>query len=421
MTDSSNWIHTRIDRVATVNARIGWKALTASEYQPDGYPLLATPNIKSASIDFEGVNYIGQFRYDESPELKLRIDDVLLAKDGSTLGITNIVRQLPRPSTVNGSIAILRAFAIEPRFLRYALESRGIQETINAIKGGMGVPHLFQRDIKRLSLAAPRPDEQRRIADFLDLETERIDRLFTFRRDQVAYLSEGLQSEASRLTGRDDLANGRVESDWQIIQLRRVVTKVQTGTTPTDVLQPSPRADDLPWYTPSELVGTLGIREASKSVPRSDLASIPRFSAGSILVVGIGESLGKVADLDHEATGNQQLTAIKFADSVDRRFMAWQLYAAQNELRSWAQYSRVRILNNDTLKSFLISIPALSFQIEARRYLDRRLAQLHAFNTSALEFSRVAMERREALITAAVTGQIDVTTDRGYYTVGVNS
>ena len=71
MSTPQTWKRTRIDRVATVNARIGWRALTATEYQPDGYVFLATPNIKSGSIDFENVNYISEYRYEESPELKL--------------------------------------------------------------------------------------------------------------------------------------------------------------------------------------------------------------------------------------------------------------------------------------------------------------------------------------------------------------
>lgn len=179
MSASSTWTPTRIDRVATINARIGWKALTASEYQPDGYVFLATPNIKTESIDFENVSYIDEFRYEESPELKLQRGDVLLAKDGNTLGITNIVRELPRPTTVNGSIAVLRAFGVEPRFLRYTLASSTTQDMIDAIKGGMGVPHLFQWDIKRLPIVLPPSDEQHRIADFLDAATARLDELVT--------------------------------------------------------------------------------------------------------------------------------------------------------------------------------------------------------------------------------------------------
>jgi type I restriction enzyme S subunit len=175
------WTKTRLDRVATVNARIGWKALTAAEYQPDGYVFLSTPNIKSESIDFENVNYISEFRYNESPELKLQPGDVLLAKDGNTLGITNIVRELSRPATVNGSIAVLRPFDIEPRFLRYSLASGTTQDLIESIKGGMGVPHLFQWDIKRLPIDLPPLNEQRRIANFLDTETALIDKAIELR------------------------------------------------------------------------------------------------------------------------------------------------------------------------------------------------------------------------------------------------
>ncbi len=397
MSTSSTWTRTRIDRVATVNARIGWKALTASEYQPDGYAFLATPNIKPEMIDFENVNYISEYRYEESPELKLKPGDVLLAKDGNTLGITNIVRELPRPATVNGSIAVLRPFGVEPRFLRYALASSSTQDMIDAIKGGMGVPHLFQWDIKRLPLNLPPLAEQRRIADLLDAETTRIDQLVSFRSLQTDRLFEALHSEAGRVA----------DSEWQRVPLRRIVDTVQTGATPTDILQPDDPSN-IPWYTPAALGGTLDLNDADKSIRKEDIFTVPRFPAESILIVGIGESLCKIADLDHEATGNQQLTAIKTSASVDRRFIVWRLFAAYEELRAWAQYSRVRILNNDVLKSFSISIPPLEQQIKVRKELDHRLAHFTEFREAASRFSLLASERRQALITAAVTGRIDV-------------
>lgn len=126
------------------------------------------------------------------------------------------------------------------------------------------------------------------------------------------------------------------------------------------------------------------------------------------MIVGIGESLGKVADLDHEATGNQQLTMIKVSSSADRRYVLWRLYAAYEEIRAWAQYSRVRILNNEVLKSFKIPFPSLAEQVTKREALDHRLAEFIEFRDVAAHFSRLANERRQALITAAVTGGITV-------------
>src|SRR5436305_1316380 len=105
----SHWEVKRLDLLASVKGRLGWKALTADEYVPEGFIFLSTPNIKGErDIDFENVNYISSHRYYESPEIMLRKGDVLLAKDGSTLGITNVVRDLPNPATVNSSIAVVR-------------------------------------------------------------------------------------------------------------------------------------------------------------------------------------------------------------------------------------------------------------------------------------------------------------------------
>ena len=79
-------------------------------------------------------------------------------------------------------------------------------------------------------------------------------------------------------------------------------------------------------YACAALGGTLDLRDADKSISPEDLPGVPRFQAGSILIVGIGESLGKVGYLDHNATGNQQLTAVKIARESDARFVLWRLF-----------------------------------------------------------------------------------------------
>ena len=222
-----HWRLSRVDRIASVNARIGWKALTADEYQPDGYVFLSTPNIKGDQIDFGDVNYISSYRYEESPELKLAVGDVLLVKDGNTLGITHLIRELPRPATVNGSIAVLRPFGINPRFLRYVLASVPSQERMSAIKGGMGVPHLFQWDIKRLSVPLPPMYEQLQIADFLDAEINRIDALITKQR----YMTELLF--ARRITVAADAVSGGLCKTPQPRNRRTLVRNIgKPGDTP---------------------------------------------------------------------------------------------------------------------------------------------------------------------------------------------
>lgn len=327
---------------------------------------------------------------------RARTGDILLSVR-APVGALNVA---DRPYGIGRGLASIRATSADSRFIWWWLHSQRTE--LDAVSTGTTYRAVTAEDIGQLRLLQLNIDEQRRIADFLDAETARIDRLVSLRNLQVSTLSQALRGQADRVTG----------PEWQRTALRRIVDKVQTGTTPTEILQP-PNSGNIPWYTPAALGGTLDLNDFDKGIRKEDIHAVPRFPANSILIVGIGESLGKVADLDHEATGNQQLTAIRTSASVDRRFVGWRLFAAYEEIRTWAQYSRVRILNNDVLKSFTIPIPPFERQIKVRKELDHRLAHFTEFRDAAGRFSLLASERRQALITAAVTGKIDVTTAQG--------
>jgi len=192
------WAVSRLGFESWVRARLGWKGLKAEEYVDDGFAFLSTPNIKGLSIDFENVNFITEERFDESPEIKVREGDVLLAKDGSTLGTVNVVRQLPRPTTVNSSIAVITPNpSLNGVFLYYIFASSYMEQTIQRTKGGMGVPHLFQADLNKFYLPVPSSSEQTAIAAFLDRETSKIDELVAEQRRLMELLKEKRQAVIS--------------------------------------------------------------------------------------------------------------------------------------------------------------------------------------------------------------------------------
>ncbi|KIY22553.1 hypothetical protein UB32_07945 [Mesobacillus subterraneus] len=202
-----NWEVSQLGYFAEVKARIGWKGLKADEYVEDGYIFLATPNIKNREIDYVNVNFITKERYLESPEIMLNEGDVLLAKDGSTLGTVNIIRKLPKEGTVNSSIAIVRPHKeIHSLFLRYYFESNYMKHLIQAFKDGMGVPHLFQKDIKKFKIVLPPINEQIEISNFIDDKIEKIDTAMSLINQQIQKLDEyrsSLITEA--VTGQIDV------------------------------------------------------------------------------------------------------------------------------------------------------------------------------------------------------------------------
>jgi len=408
-----NWKKTRIDRVASVNARIGWKALTASEYQSDGYVFLATPNIKPQSIDFENVNYIGEYRYEESPELKLRPGDVLLAKDGSTLGITNIVRELPRPATVNSSIAVLRAFEVEPRFLRYALASSATQNLIETIKGGMGVPHLFQWDIKRLPITIPSPGEQSRIADFLDAETAQIDRLVALRSSQMEVLGAHYQSYLSELAHE-------LRSQYGSVKVRHVLQKIEQGWSP----QCEDRSvKDGEWGVVKAGCVNGGIFDPSqhKALP-SDTAPEVRYRLrpGDLLLSrasGSIDLIGSTAVLPDDLSAQLLLCDKVYRLRMDRtrmmpHFVAFMLRAIQVREAIKLGISGAEGMANNLPTAIITNLPLPNVPIMQQACivddLDNTWRTVQEAGQKLTEQLSVLSERRQTLITEAVTGEITI-------------
>ena len=170
------WHIDRMKNIGTVRGRVGWKALKASEYvDKSEYIFIATPNIKYKDIDFKNVNYLTKERYDESPEIMLKKDDVVLTKDGSTLGTVNIIKYLPSFTTVNSSIAVLRFKSVNSKFMHYQIKSEYIQNIVKLKKDGAGVPHLFQKDINDFQMLLPDISIQDKLVRYLDSNIDKLD------------------------------------------------------------------------------------------------------------------------------------------------------------------------------------------------------------------------------------------------------
>lgn len=172
-----HWDSIKLKFCSYIRARLGWKGLKAEEYVEEGYPLLSAFNIVNSKLIFENLNFINQFRYDESPEIKLQTNDILLVKDGAGIGKCAIVENMPIPSTANGSLAVISTnYRLVAKFLYYYFISTIFQAYIDRLKDGMGVPHLFQADLKEIQIVLPKEQEQKNIVEFLDKKCSEIDK-----------------------------------------------------------------------------------------------------------------------------------------------------------------------------------------------------------------------------------------------------
>jgi type I restriction enzyme, S subunit len=406
---------------AKVKARLGWKGLKASEYVDEGYIFLATPNIKGTSIDFQNVNYIAEERYLESPEIMLRENDVLMAKDGSTLGIINVVRDLPKPATVNSSIAVIRSNAkFDSVFLYYFFSSSFIQNLIGLLKDGMGVPHLFQADIRKFPLLCPPIEEQKIIAQFLDRKTTTIDTLITKKKRLIELLEEKrsalINQAVTKGVGRSVRMKdsgvswiGEIPKHWEVCELRRAWTVIDCKHKTPEYLD-----DGYPLVSTTEVKpGKIDLSIVTRFISEDNFHDMTenRLPCKGDIIYSRNASLGSAAyvDTDQRFAMGQDVVLIT-SEKQDQLFLSYFLNAQTgiSQVDLACVGSTFRRINVGQIKQILVTVPPLEEQIAIGEYLEK----IHGFYSKNVALIYLQIEKlqeyRQSLITAAVTGKLAI-------------
>jgi type I restriction enzyme, S subunit len=151
--------------------------VSALDYTSNGYRLIRISDIDEA----------GRLRSrDEAVFIDTRLErrhqlregDLLLARSGATVGRSMLIGQLEEPSTYAGYLVRFRPLpSTEPRFLAYLAASHGFQAMVKSDAVTSTIQNFNAERYANIPVSVPSLDEQRRIADFLDAETVRIDAL----------------------------------------------------------------------------------------------------------------------------------------------------------------------------------------------------------------------------------------------------
>lgn len=424
------WKVTRIKNKGTVNARVGWKALKASEYVDNGYFFLATPNIKNNIIDFKNVNYITSERYFESPEIMLAIGDVLLVKDGSTLGIVNVVRNLPSKGTVNSSIAVLRFKNINSIYLYYLLLSNFIQNNIQLKKDGMGVPHLFQRDIVNFDIIEPTSDEQSQIVNFIDRKTQIIDKKINLLTKKLNYykelrkslvnetISKGLNKNVKlKNSGIDSF--GQIPENWDIVRLKSLgnieTSSVNKKIEENEDLVKLVNYTDVYGNTKKEILNDDNYMIVSANIKQGNTKFLKKgdvlFTPSSETIEDIGVSAVVMEDLENTLY-SYHLLRLRFNKNIHLNFKKYLFNNdfVQNYLSKSATGTTRKILGLNTFNNILVILPpTLEEQIQIADYLDLKTQTIDKIVSNINSQIQILKELRKTLINDVVTGKIKVT------------
>lgn len=141
-----------------IKGRIGWKGLKKSEYLSQSeYRIINGETLTQSGIDWNKAGYISEERYVESPEIMLKVGDILLSKDG-TIGKIGYVDSLELPTSVASGIFVIRNTKpdiISTTFIYYLLKSQLFTSFIAARTEGSVIPHLYQKDFMEFEFPLP--------------------------------------------------------------------------------------------------------------------------------------------------------------------------------------------------------------------------------------------------------------------------
>ncbi len=173
----------RLEDFVYIAGRIGWRGLKAEEYTESGPLFLSVHSLnKGEYVDFTVAKHISQDRYDESPEIKLREDDILLAKDGDFLvargnGSLKLVGRgglvTEEPDDVAYPDTLIRVRPDEQRLSRWYLAIAWDSPTVrDQIEGAAhttaGIHKVSQQDLAVMTVPLPPLAEQQEIVHRVD-------------------------------------------------------------------------------------------------------------------------------------------------------------------------------------------------------------------------------------------------------------
>ena len=305
------------------------------------------------------------------------------------------------------------------RWLFWALQTLGL----DAMSQDTGVPGLARETAYSTMLPVPSKSEQATIADFLDRETAKIDALIVEQERLIALLKEKRQAVISHAVTKGLNPNapmkdsgvewlGEVPAHWDMSRLKHLSSHVVDclHTTPTydgDLAYPAIRTADLER-------GRLLLSQArlvSEAVYQDRIQRLPP-RAGDIVYSREGERFGMAALVpeDTRLCLGQRMMMFRVYPHVDPAYVMWLLNsdAVYQQVLSTVGGATSPHVNIAEIINFAVPVPPLREQADIARKIEEASSGCDSLVEKSEEAISLLQERRSALVSAAVSGKIDV-------------
>lgn len=338
-------------------------------------------------------------------KFRIRHGDTLITKDSETaddIGAPAYVEYEARDLICGYHLAIVRPDTrrVVPKFLYWALGSESTARQWGVVAAGVTRVGIRSTDLNKVTIPCPPLDEQRAIADYLDQETARIDALVAKQEEFIGLLRERQEALSDTEFQRAEGTRGGVvrqtlvRMDRTPLQGSGVVTAYRDGVVTlranrrTDGYTFSAAEADYQGVVPGDIVfhaldgfaGAVGISDSEGQCSPVYHVCRPRYGDDAEYIALLLRHLGTSGFLAAQAPSTRQR-------SVD--------------FRNWGTFARVPLM-----------LPPVEHQTAFVSEYRKQTTRIDTLIAKAQEHIALAKERRSALITEAVTGEIDVRTAR---------
>jgi len=298
---------------------------------------------------------------------------------------------------VANTVVLLPRLGYDSHFLWYLVNNEDFWE-----KGGAAQPYVRIAETLERRLPLPPLARQRSIADYLDRETARIDALIDKKR-RMAELFDlaivaGLEEELTQVTSR--------------LPLRRLLLKPpQYGASESG----EQAMEDWPRYIRiTDLESDGALRPDDPRYLDPSVAAAYTLEDRDILIARSGATVGKVS-MYREAMGPCAFAGYLIRFSFDPRKMLPELFAMWtrtadywDQIRQNLVQATIENVSAEKYKDLLVPVPSVAKQEQLVRVVGRRRQRADRVGAGLSQQIALLQEHRQALITAAVTGKLEI-------------
>lgn len=386
----------------------------------EGVPFLSVDGIKDGELCFKKCRYISpedyaEFRKKADPEK----GDILLGKAAST-GKVAIVRTT-RTFSIWSPLALIKLDKLKacPDYVWYSMGAKFFQAEIDDYCTSNTQKNISMDDIPRLPLFIPPLSEQRQIAAYLNRETAKIDKLIAKQQMLIKLLQEKRQAVISQAVTKGLDPNvkmkdsgvewlGQVPEHWTQLSIRHMTQILRGKFTHRPRNDPAFYDGDFPFIQTGDITKADKYITSYKQTLNEKGAAVSRQFPSGTLVMAIAANIGDVGIINFSAYFPDSIVGLVPRDRTNIDFLFYLMQALKPSLIQNATVSTQMNLNADQIARIAVVCPPLHEQIEIVKFVEANLNLFNRLSDKAQNAQNLLQEHRQALITAAVTGKIDV-------------